>query len=279
MTRKIDSHHHFWHYTTQDYGWISDNMKVIRRDFLPADLQKEIHQAGINGVVSVQARQVIAETEWLLSFARQNAFIDGVVGWVPLIDAGVGAFLDRYAAMPKLRGIRHVLHDEADDNYMLRADFNRGIDLLKKHDLRYDILIFEKHLPQTLTFVDKHPNQVFIVDHIAKPKIKEKQLQPWRDHIGELAKRQNVYCKLSGMVTEADWSGWTEGSLKPYVDTVLGAFTPKRVMFGSDWPVCLVASSYKKWVDTVTHLISKLSASEQERVMGGTAIEAYKLKA
>lgn len=278
-TLKIDGHHHFWKYTAKDYGWMSDQMSVIRRDFLPADLKAEITKAGVDGVVSVQARQILEETRWLLELASQNSFIKGVVGWVPLTDPKVGASIEKFAGNKKLRGMRHVLHDEADDMYIARSDFGRGVDALHYYGLVYDILIFEKHLPQTIQFVDKHPGMVFVLDHIAKPKIKEHLMSPWRENIKELAKRPNVYCKISGMVTEADWKHWTESDLKPYIDTVIEAFTPRRLMFGSDWPVCLVATQYSRWHAHVAKAIAKLSASEQARILGGTAIEAYGLEA
>ncbi|MEX2304387.1 MAG: amidohydrolase family protein [Bryobacterales bacterium] len=273
----IDSHHHFWKYGTAEYGWIDDAMKVIRRDFLPADLEKEIRAAGIDGVVSVQARQTLEENRFLLDFARQHDFIKGVVGWVPLIDGGVQGVLEEFAAQPKAKAVRHVLQGEADDRYMLRADFNRGIALLKDLGLVYDILIFERHLPQTLQFVDRHPDQVFVLDHIAKPRIKDGYLSPWQTNIVQLAHRPNVYCKLSGMVTEADYQNWTEQELGPYIDTVISAFGPKRVMFGSDWPVCLVACPYGRWVEVVKKRIAELTQAEQQRILGETAVEAYKL--
>ena len=277
MATKIDSHHHFWKYDAKEYDWIDDHMKVIRRDFLPPDLRKEIAAAGINGVVSVQARQTVQETEWLLTMANQTDFIRGVVGWVPLIDPKVRGIIEKFAGQRKLRSMRHVLQGEADPNYMLRKDFQNGIAALKPPGLVYDILIFEKHLPQTLQFVDRNPNQVFVVDHIAKPRIKEHAVSPWADNMRKLAERPHVYCKVSGMVTEADYKTWTPADLKPYFEVVLQAFGPKRLMFGSDWPVSLVACGYKRWVDVVSQAISRLSAAEQERIFGGTAIEAYKL--
>jgi L-fuconolactonase len=173
--------------------------------------------------------------------------------------------------------MRHVLHDEADDNYMLRDDFNAGVAQLHRFGLRYDILIFEKHLPQTIQFIDRHPNQIFIIDHIAKPKIAAGEIEPWLTGMKDVARRQNVYCKLSGMVTEAAWSGWTETGLQPYTDAVLAAFGPKRVMFGSDWPVLSLAAPYTRWVNVVKKAIASLSAEEQQRILAGTAIEAYGL--
>ncbi len=277
MTDKIDAHHHFWEYDSVEYGWISDEMAAIRRNFLPADLKREIDAEGIDGVVSVQARQTVEETEWLLGMAGQYPFIRGVVGWVPLASPEVKGDLARFAANPNLKAVRHVLHDEPDDNYMLRDDFNEGLSLLAAHGLAYDILIFERHLPQTVQLVDRHQEQVFIVDHIAKPKISRNEVSPWRENIQELAKRQNVYCKMSGLVTEADFKAWTVEQLKVYMDVVLSAFGGQRTMFGSDWPVCLVACEYARWHGIVSDFVSSLSAAGQQRVLGGTAIEAYKL--
>ena len=273
----LDAHHHFWQYDPAQYGWIGDTMPCIRRDFLPADLKAEIAKAGIDGVVSVQARQSIEETNWLLGFAAHHAFIRGVVGWVPLVDANVAHHLGRLAKNRKLKAVRHVVHDEPDPQFILRDDFNRGISLLTSYGLVYDILVFERHLPQTIRFVDRHPSQVFVLDHIAKPLIKDNVLEPWRANIRELARRGNVYCKLSGMVTEADWRRWTVAKLRPYVETVIEAFGPRRVMFGSDWPVCLVACEYARCHSVVKECIAGMCADDQARILGGTAEEAYKL--
>jgi L-fuconolactonase len=273
----IDSHHHFWNYNPREYGWISDAMSVLRRDFGPANLMSEISHVGIDAVVSVQARQTIKETLWLLEFANQNDFNRGVVGWVPLISPDVIQSLELYSKNPKLKSVRHVIQDESDDNYILRDDFKHGVSQLAALNLRYDILIFERHLPQTIQFVDRHPKQIFILDHIAKPRIREGVLDPWRKNLRELARRENVYVKLSGVVTEADWNNWTPGQLKPYFDATLEAFGPRRVMFGSDWPVCLVAATYERWVRCVRDYCAAFSPAEQERIFGGTAIEAYNL--
>ncbi|MGH9625635.1 MAG: amidohydrolase family protein [Bryobacteraceae bacterium] len=275
---KIDAHQHFWKYDPRHYGWIGAQMGAIKRDFLPADLQKTIAGAGIDGVISVQARQALEETGWLLDLADQHAFIQAVVGWVPLINAGVERMLEMFASKPKLRGIRHVLHDEWDEGYMLREDFNRGVGALHSLGLAYDILIFERHLPQTIQFVDKHPNQIFVVNHLAKPRVKQREISPWRENLRELARRANVYCKLSGLVTEADYAVWSTEQLRPYIETVLDAFGPRRTMFGSDWPVCLLAIGYGDWARLVADFISELSASEQERFWSGTAMEAYGLR-
>jgi len=274
---RIDAHHHFWKYSPTEYGWMNDSMRAIRRDFLPEHLRPELVAAGIDGVVSVHARDTLEETSWLLNLAHQYEFIKGVVGWVPLVSPVLRSVLESLRSNPKLRAVRHVLQWETDDRYMSRTDFNAGIAALKAFDLVYDILIYERHLPQTIEFVDSHPNQVFVLDHIAKPRIRERLQSPWRENIIELAKRQNVYCKVSGMVTEADYQAWEEKDLRPYFDTVLDAFGPRRLMFGSDWPVCLVASSYGKWFEIVSRRIEGLSSDEKERVLGGTAREAYKL--
>ncbi|HXW92624.1 MAG TPA: amidohydrolase family protein [Terriglobales bacterium] len=274
---RIDSHHHLWKYTPAEYPWMLRGMEAIRRDFLVPDLEQAMRAGGITGVVTVQARQSLVETEWLLDLAAHHSFMRGIVGWVPLVDSGVGSLLARYAAHPKLKAVRHVLHDEPDDFYILREDFNRGIARLRDFGLRYDILIFERHLPQTIAFVDRHPRQPFIVDHIAKPRIREKILSPWRERIKDLARRENVYCKLSGLVTEADWNEWTEADLKPFLEVALECFGPQRLMFGSDWPVALVACGYEKWVRVVERATATLSIAERDCLFGNTAKEAYGL--
>ncbi|MBN1672500.1 MAG: amidohydrolase family protein [Kiritimatiellae bacterium] len=273
----VDSHHHFWQYNAAEYGWIGDTMAGLRRDFGPQDLEREIRAAGLDAVVSVQARQSLAETEWLCGLAARHAFIAGVVGWVPLADRDIRARLDALAAHPKLKAVRHVLQDEPDASYMLRPDFNAGVAVLREYGLAYDILIYERHLPQTLEFVDRHPDQVFVLDHAGKPLIRSQTRSPWDARIRELAKRANVYCKVSGMVTEADWAAWNEAQLRPYVDVLLESFGPARLMFGSDWPVCLAACPYARWLETVRGYIGRLSADEQASLLGGTAVKAYGL--
>jgi L-fuconolactonase len=277
MSARIDSHNHFWRYRADQYGWIAEGMEIIRRDFLPSDLLVNLRAAGIDGTVAVQARQTVEETEWLLHLSDTHDFIRGVVGWAPLTEPALEAVLARLCDYRKLKGVRHVIHDEPDDEFMLRADFNKGIQQLRRFGLVYDVLIFEPHLPQTIQFIDRHPGQIFVVDHVAKPRIGAKELSPWREHIVELARRENIYCKISGMVTEASWAEWKPDDLKPYFDIVLAAFGAKRLMFGSDWPVLLIASSYMLWADSVRRFISHLSSAEQDRIMGGTAIEVYNL--
>jgi L-fuconolactonase len=275
----IDSHHHFWQYDPAQYDWIVDSMSVLRRDFLPDDLRRRTAQAGVDGVVSVQARQTLDETWWLLSLAKRHDFIRGVVGWVPLASPDLRRDLESLAREHKLVGMRHVVQGEPDENFILRDDFNRGVAALLDFGLRYDILIFERHLPQTIRFVDRHPGQLFVLDHVAKPRIKAREIEPWRENIAELARRDNVYCKVSGMVTEADPRNWTPEQVRPYFDVVLEAFGPDRLMFGSDWPVCLVGIDYQRWGEIVRGWTESLTTSEQDRIFGGTAIEAYGLDA
>ncbi len=273
---RIDAHQHFWKYDAAQYAWISDNMSVIRRDFLPEDLASEMKLSGIDASIAVQAAGA-GETEWLLELANASPFLVGVVGWVPFTDPRVGSEIERLARNPKLRGLRHVIQDEPDPNYILRDDFNAGIRQVTEAGLVYDVLILERHLPPAIQFVDRHPNQLFVLDHIAKPRIKAGETSPWRENIQELARRPNVYCKISGMVTEANWTQWTPEQLRPYIETVLEAFGANRLMFGSDWPVCLVATSYKKWVRVVEDALQSLSGPEQQRIWGDTAREAYGL--
>ena len=253
-------------------------MTVIQRDFLPRNLHQELQQAGVSGSVAVQARQNREETDALLQYAAENDFIRGVVGWVPLTSpVELDKELERLRGQLKLKGIRHIVHDEPDDFYIERADFNGGISRLAGTGLVYDILIFEKHLPQTIRFVDRHPNQIFVVDHIAKPRIRDGAISPWRTHLRELAERPNVSCKLSGIVTEADWKLWRTQKIEDYMQVALEAFSPKRVMFGSDWPVVLVAAAYQEWSQTVRTFVAALSQDEQARILGGTATEVYRL--
>jgi L-fuconolactonase len=273
----IDSHHHYWKYNPVEYDWIDDSMKVIRTDFLPENLVPTIREAGIDGVISVHARQSVEETDWLIEMAHQNKFMKGIVGWLPLIQDNIEAYLEKYSDKKILKGIRHVVQGEPDPEFILRNDFNRGISLLKKYSLVYDILIVERQLPNTIRFVDQHPDQLFVLDHIAKPLIRKNELSPWKENIQELAKRENVSCKISGMVTEADFTSWTPEQLLPYFDVILEAFSPERLLFGSDWPVCLVATSYKNWANLVRKNISSFSETEQAKIMGENAVRIYKL--
>ena len=277
MVRRIDAHQHFWQYSKKEYDWIGPEMQEIAHDFGPAELLKELRDSGIDGSVAVQARQSLEETDWLLALAEQSEFIRGVVGWAPVAAAEFAEVLERWSGRSKLKGLRHIIQAEPDDEFILREEFNRGISAIAGSGLVYDILIYEKHLPATIKFVDRHPNQVFVLDHAAKPRIKDRLGEPWRGHLAQLAERENVYCKLSGMVTEADWKQWTPDDLRPYAEHALDAFGAERVMFGSDWPVCLVACGYKTWFETAQRFLADLSAAEKDLVLGGVAAKVYSL--
>ncbi|MEC7907356.1 MAG: amidohydrolase family protein [Verrucomicrobiota bacterium] len=273
---KIDSHQHFWNYSREAYPWMTEAHEAIKRDFLPCDLEPILNGNQIDGCIAVQAQQTLEETGWLLKLAEENPFVKGVVGWLPFRDANVSDSLDRFATHPALVGARHVVHDEPDDDFILGKDFNRGIGELADYDLVYDILIFEKHLPQSIEFVDRHPHQQFVVDHIAKPRIDSRAFnESWRKNIVELAGRDNVACKLSGMATEVRDPEWNADLLEPYFETALEAFGPERLLFGSDWPVCLLRTDYNRWFDTVKTAIGELSASEQSAILGGNAERIY----
>ena len=274
---RIDAHQHFWRYTEIEFGWIDDAMASIRRDFLPADLAPLLNETGIDATVAVQARQSMEETEWLLQLADAYPQIAGVVGWVPLIDPKVEKVLEALSANSKFRGVRHVLQAEPSE-YMAREDFNTGVALLRPYSLTYDLLILQHQLPAAIKFVDRHPNQPMVLDHLAKPLIASHEIEPWRAQILELARRPHVSCKLSGMVTEADFHNWTIEDLQPYVETALEAFGPERLLFGSDWPVCTVASSYKRWLDVVKQCTAGLTSDEQDKILGENAQKFYGLE-
>lgn len=273
----IDAHHHFWTFEQSRYEWIEPWMNPLRRDYGPSDLAPELSQSGIEGTILVEARGHIEETETLLAIANSVDFAQGVVGWLPLWEEGVERYIEKYAANPKLRGMRHAINAEPDPDFMNRRDFNRGIDLLEKHGLAFDLSFQPPQLATCLDFIDAHPNQTFILDHLAKPYIRESRIEPWKARIEALAERPHIYCKVSGLATEADRDSWTEPQLHPYLDIALDAFTPDRLMFGSDWPVCLLATGYKRWRDTIDAWLEPLSPSERRRINGETAEEAYGL--
>lgn len=277
MAEKIDAHHHLWQYSPEEYGWLDEDMAALRRDFLPQDLLREVTAAGIDGTVAVQARQTMDETRWLLKMADECDAIRGVVGWAPIAGEDFPGVMEEFEHSPKLKGLRHVIQGEKDKNYILREDFNSGIRTLLGSGLVYDILIYERQLPQAIDFVDEHPEQVFVLDHVAKPRIREGLLEPWAARMRELGKRENVWCKVSGMVTEADWSKWTPETLRPYLDVVVEAFGVERLMAGSDWPVCLVASEYGRWFEVLREYFARFSETERNAVFGETATAVYEL--
>lgn len=274
---KIDSHHHFWNYDPVEYSWMNEDMGVLKRDFGPSDLKKEINAAGIDGVVSVQASQSLGETDALLEHALAEEFVRGVVGWFPLAENNVAEIIDPYADNALLKGVRHVVQDEPDDRFILGEAFNRGVSCLEEFGLVYDILIYERQLAPSIEFVDRHPDLVFVLDHVAKPRIGDNVMEPWAALMKQMAERPNVSCKLSGMATEGNWENWTEEQLVSYMEVALDAFGPNRMMFGSDWPVALLAIDYQRWVGIVRQFISTLSEDEQAAVEGGTACRVYGL--
>jgi len=261
-----------------EYEWIDESMKRIRLDFLPNDLQKELKYNGFDGAVAVQARQSLEETEWLLNLAEGNDFIKGVVGWVDLCSDDVGRQLRKYTSNPKLVGIRHIVQGEPDDRFMLRKDFMKGVGQLKEFNLTYDILIYPKHLPVANEFIKNFPEQPFVVDHLAKPFIKKSELEPWRSEIKRIAAFPDVCCKISGMVTEADWKNWKEDDFLPYMDTIYQAFGEDRIMFGSDWPVCLVAADYQQVINIVQlYFKNKVSSTGMDKFFGLNCKNFYNL--
>jgi L-fuconolactonase len=274
----IDAHHHMWECNLRDYAWMSDAMPSLRNDFLVPELLQVMVESGVTGTVAVQARQEIEETKWLLELANPPSPLLGVVGWIPLIDRDARACLEHLAASLALKAVWHILDDEPVAFYTFRGDFNSGVGLLQEFGLAYDILIFERHLPQTLRFVDRHTNQVFVLDQVGKPRIREELLSSWRENVGELAERENVYCKVSGMVTESDRTGWSEDDLRPYFDVILSSFGPRRLMFGSDWPVLNLAGGYKSWINGFRSLLQELTPDEQENVCRNIATSVYNLQ-
>jgi L-fuconolactonase len=273
---RLDAHQHFWRYDSAQYGWIDDSMAALRRDFLPADLQPELERAGIDACIAVQARQSLDETRWLLELADATPFIAGVVGWVDLQADDVREQLRAFAPSTKLVGVRHVVQAEADDRFLLRPAFCRGISMLEDVELAYDILIYPRHLAVAAEFVSRFTRQRFVVDHMAKPDIRHGEIEAWGRGIRALAEFPHVFCKVSGLITEADWAGWTEQDLRPYLDVVFDAFGPGRLMAGSDWPVCTVAGDYQRTMAVLAHYLSDGPEGDRAAVMGGNAARFYK---
>ena len=273
----IDAHQHFWMYSPAEYDWIDDSMAVLRQNFLPADLAPELKNAGFGGSIAVQARQTPEETRWLLDLAASSPSILGVVGWVDLRSPTVRSELEVLARNPKLVGIRHVVQSEPDDRFLMQPEFMRGISVLEEFDLAYDLLIYGRHLSVAAEFVARFPRQRFVLDHLAKPPITSGYIDSWAQGISQLATFPNVFCKLSGLVTEADWQHWTVEQIVPFLDVAFESFGPDRLMIGSDWPVCLVAASYARAVEVVKSYLFRKYPEDQARVLGDNARGFYQL--
>ena len=274
---RVDAHQHFWRYDPAEYDWIGEGMERLARDYLPADLAPLLTAEGIAGSVAVQARQAIEETRWLLGLAAKHPAILGVVGWVDLRSSEVGEQLREFAANPRFVGVRHVVQNEPDVRFLLGEAFVGGLRQLHGFGLTYDLLLFPPQLPAAVELAGMMPEQPFVLDHLAKPLIKPGILDPWQADLRALARHPNVSCKLSGLVTEAAWQGWRRADFAPYLEVALEAFGPKRLMLGSDWPVCLLAAEYPDVVGIVTEFIARLSDSEQALILGGTASRFYGL--
>jgi L-fuconolactonase len=273
---RVDAHHHLWSYDPIQYDWIDSSMAMLQRDFLSADLEREAAAAGVSATVVVQARQTLDETEWLLGLAAQSDRIAGVVGWAPIASPQFEKELERLSQRPLLKGLRHVVQGEP-VGFLDQPAFNAGITAMQSTGLVYDLLIFARQLQEATRFIDRHPKQQFVLDHIAKPAIADGEFAAWSAGVGELAKRENVVCKVSGMVTEANWTEWTSDGLKPYFDHVLEAFGPERLMIGTDWPVINVACSYTHWWKVAEEWTQPLSADERSLIEGEVAAEIYRL--
>jgi len=276
---QIDAHQHFWIYNQTEFGWIDDSMATLRRDFLPENLAPELKANGFQGSVVVQTRQTLEETRWLLQLAERSPQILGVVGWVDLTSADIRSQLKTLSRNPRLVGMRHIVQSEPDDRFLLRPEFLRGIAALEEFDLAYDILIYTKHLPVAIEFVERFPRLRFVLDHLAKPPIKSGEIDIWTSGIRRLAAFPQVFCKLSGLVTEADWQHWTPDQISPYLDVALEAFGADRLMIGSDWPVCLVGGSYTQVIQLVKNYVLNRFPDALPLVLGGNAQRFWRLNA
>ena len=275
---RIDAHQHFWVYEPREYQWINESMAVLQRDFLPRDIEPELQRCGFAGCVAVQARQSLDETRWLLELAERFPFVRGVVGWVDLRAADLQETLATLSANGKLVGVRHIVQSEPDDRFLLRPHFLRGISLLEEFALAYEILIYTKHLGVAAEFVARFPRQRFVLDHLSKPPIKSGDLREWERGIRELAKFPNVMAKVSGLVTEADWKSWTREQIVECVDVAFDCFGARRLMIGSDWPVCTVAGTYERVMGMMMEFVGRCTAEERDAVLGGNAARFWKLQ-
>jgi L-fucono-1,5-lactonase len=277
MTMRVDAHQHFWKYDAAEYGWITDALAALKRDFLPADLKPLLEANGFDGCVAVQARQSLEETRWLLKLAAENGFVKGVVGWVDLRGEDLPHVLEALSDVRKLVGVRHIVQDEPDDEFVLREDFRRGVARLAEFGLTYDVLVYPRQLKAATQLVRELDEQAFVLDHIAKPAIAEGVTEPWATDVRELARSGNAMCKLSGMVTEAKWKAWREEDFWPYLDVVMEAFGAGRVMIGSDWPVCTLSGEYGATMGVVKRYVDRLTETEQAAVLGGNCARFYGL--
>lgn len=274
---KIDAHQHFWKYNDRDYVWMSAEMNKLSHDHLPADLLPLMKSAGIDGTIAVQARQTLEESAWLLQLAEEHPFIRGVVGWVDLRSERVVEQLEQFAQHQQFCGVRHVVHDEPDDQFMLRSSFLRGLGELANFGLTYDLLLFPRHLRVACEVANRFPNQPFVLDHIAKPPVQTGAMEPWARDLRQLASFPNVFCKISGLVTEGKWDSWTTMDFEPYIDVVLNAFGVHRLMIGSDWPVCTLAADYKSVIKLDTGYINRLSDEEQNAILEKNPLKFYSI--
>lgn len=274
---RIDSHQHFWNYHPVKDAWISDDMKVIQQDFLPADLLPLLEKNNIDGCVVIQADQSEEETHFLLELAEQNDFIKGVVGWVDFKSEDIVERLEYFSQFKKLKGFRHIVQGESEDDFLLREDFCNGIAELANYNFTYDLLILPKHLNYAISFVKRFPEQAFVIDHLAKPNFKEGHFTDWETGIKELATHENVYCKVSGMVTEADWVNWKQEDFSYCLDVLVANFGIDRLLFGSDWPVSLLAASYDESCSIIGKYFSNFSQEEQDKIWGANAVKFYNL--
>jgi L-fuconolactonase len=276
MNNRIDAHQHFWKFDPVRDSWLDETMQKIQRDFLPEDLLPLLQENQFSGCVAVQASQSEDETNFLINLAAKNDFINGVVGWVDLRGVTIEERLNHFSSNKVIKGFRHVVQGEADD-FMLRKDFQNGIAALKQFNFTYDILIFHRQLPAAINLVNQFPDQPFVIDHIAKPDIKSGDILSWKKGIEEISKAKNVFCKISGMVTEANWKTWKKEDLKPYLDVIFENFSADKLMYGSDWPVCNVASDYTEVVKTLEDYIAQLSSGDQNKIWHENATSFYKL--
>ncbi len=272
----IDSHVHFWKYDRTRLEWIDRNMKVLQKDYLPTDIASTLRRNDIDGVVAVQAEQSEVETLFLVELAQTNPIIKAVVGWVDLQNENVEQRLEYFSSNSIIRGYRHIAQDEPDD-FFYRAEFRRGLTAVFERGLSYDILVYARQLKAAADLVEAFPGERFVLDHCGKPEIRSKKIDDWKQHIRALAAHQNVYCKLSGLFTEAEWKSWSAGDFYPYLDVVFEAFGTDRLMFGTDWPVMLLSGMYVQWKSLLEKYMENMHEEAKENVFGGNAQRFYQV--